>query len=475
MQAIAARRLSVVLLLSASAADDAAHARTKTYTLRMGPVLLGKYQVRQDTTAVRFPNVNGYITRMSTRVVDGRGRRIPVKRVMLHHVLFSNRGRKDGQRHDGACPDIPRERVFGTGEENQVLRLPRGYGIPVHREERWQAAWMLMNHRPDLDTGYLEYRVTIATGRRLDGVKGFWLDVAGCRAAAAYTVAGGAAPGSTDTRSATWTVPADGRLVAGGAHLHGSAKRLALRQPRCRNRELPGSRPLYGMAYHPAYNVLPILHEPGPIDTSWFMTRTGIPLVEGEQIIAESHYDGEFPHPRVMGIDHVYMAFDRKVQTGCAPLPRDLTNTNRQVPGRRDPPYGPVPLTGTGPEGLAQTIERPQGDLTSLPDSATIEVRGSVFQYPNLSIPLGASLTWNFFDGIRHNVTLANGPEGLSSPDLRAGAGFTHHFTRPGTYRLFCTLHPIYMHQVVDVLAAPAPTPRPVRPRRSREADPIRW
>ena len=34
------------------------------------------------------------------------------------------------------------------------------------------------------------------------------------------------------------------------------------------------SRPLYGLPEHPYYNVLPVLHEPGPIATSWITSAT---------------------------------------------------------------------------------------------------------------------------------------------------------------------------------------------------------
>jgi plastocyanin len=47
-------------------------------------------------------------------------------------------------------------------------------------------------------------------------------------------------------------------------------------------------------------------------------------------------------------------------------------------------------------------------------------------------------------------VTLANGPAGFASPSMRKGT-FTYRFTRPGKYRLFCSLHPARMTQLVIV------------------------
>ncbi|TML60704.1 MAG: hypothetical protein E6G18_05525 [Actinobacteria bacterium] len=45
---------------------------------------------------------------------------------------------------------------------------------------------------------------------------------------------------------------------------------------------------------------------------------------------------------------------------------------------------------------------------------------------------------------------LAPGPAGFASPSMRRGT-FSYRFTRPGTYRLFFSLHPARMTQLVVV------------------------
>ena len=425
----------------------------RTYTLRYGPVALGGYEVRQDTSPVASPRVNGYIVGMRAYVADARGHPIPIQRLMLHHVLFKDLGARNGDRHDGACPGIPRERFYGTGEEHQALALPEGYGVPIRRTDRWQISWMLMNHRQQGDTGYIYYRVTVDTTRRLTPVKAFWLDVTGCRGPVQYSVRGGGRPGSTSSKRIAWTVPANGRLVAGGAHEHGGAKDVRLYQTRCGNRQLPDSRPLYGLPSNPVYHVLPVLHEPGPINTTWFSTRKGIPLRRGERIVVSGDYDGEYPHTRVMAIDHVYMAFGGRPQAGCQPLPDDLRSRNIDVPGRAAPPRVVVPLTGIGPDGRARTIERPPGPTVQALTPATIVVGGFRFSQRNLSIPEGATLTWRFPDReVQHDVTLANGPDGFAAPYSSGGERFSHRFVRPGYYQIFCSLHPVLMQETVKVV-----------------------
>jgi plastocyanin len=313
------------------------------------------------------------------------------------------------------------------------------------------AAWMLMNHRQKRDVGYIEYDVTVETAKKLTPVKAYWLDVTDCRGHVYYNVPGGAAPGSTASKTVIWRPPFDGRLVAGGAHLHGGTKSMKVFQPRCENRQIIDSKPLYGLPDDPVYNVLPVLHEPGPINTSWFETSKGIPVVKGEKLRVSGDYDGELPHVKVMAVMHVYMARDDHASHSCDPMPGDLTNENIDVPGRDTAPVITVPLTAIGANGKAQTIEEPPGTTKVLNGSTKVLVHDYSYSQTKLSIPQGASITWRFPDSVSHDVTLANGPYGFSSPFSRIGRTYTQRFTRPGKYKLFCSLHPVVMHELVDV------------------------
>jgi plastocyanin len=302
--------------------------------------------------------------------------------------------------------------------------------------------------------GYIEYDVTVETSRKLTPVKAYWLDVTDCRGSVYYNIPGGGTPGSTSSKTVTWRPPFDGRLIAGGAHLHGGTKGMTMTQTRCEDRAIVTSKPLYGMPDDPVYNVLPVLHEPGPINTSWFETSTGIPVVKGERIRVSGDYDGQRPHVKVMAVMHVYMARDSSVSHDCAPLPSDLTNRNIDVPGRTKAPVIRVPLTAIGADGKAHTIESVPGRVKVKPGDAKVLVHDFQFSEPKLSIPLGAKITWRFPDTTSHDVTLANGPVGFSSLFSRAGRTYTQHFGKPGKYRLFCSLHPVVMHEVVSVRAS---------------------
>ena len=56
----------------------------------------------------------------------------------------------------------------------------------------------------------------------------------------------------------------------------------------------------------------PILHEPGPIAMSGFLSGQGIPVAAGEPLRLTANYDGQRVHTRVMGIMGLYMAPTRR-------------------------------------------------------------------------------------------------------------------------------------------------------------------
>jgi plastocyanin len=72
------------------------------------------------------------------------------------------------------------------------------------------------------------------------------------------------------------------------------------------------------------------------------------------------------------------------------------------------------------------------------------------FGAQRVSLRVGSSFTWRFRGGVEHDVTLASGPAGFASPSMKQGS-YTYRFSRPGTYRLFCSLHPAQMTQMVTV------------------------
>jgi plastocyanin len=78
-------------------------------------------------------------------------------------------------------------------------------------------------------------------------------------------------------------------------------------------------------------------------------------------------------------------------------------------------------------------------------------VSGGAYGRRNISIARGGRVRWSFRDPDFHDVTLANGPLGFASRWKLRGQTYTRRFGLPGTYRIFCSLHPIDMTQVISV------------------------
>ena len=109
--------------------------------------------------------------------------------------------------------------------------------------------------------------------RPVTPVKPYWLSVIPCSPDPQWSVPG---RGSKEyRRSREFEMPAAGRIVAVGGHLHGGANELILSQPQCGHRTLVSSQPAYAPADDKLYAVRPLLHEPDPKSISWWQSRDG--------------------------------------------------------------------------------------------------------------------------------------------------------------------------------------------------------
>jgi hypothetical protein len=260
--------LAVVALLTVGTQSAAAAERTETF--RVGPVTVGGYQVLQEQALAGLPkpSSDSFITAMKVDVVDKDGTPVSIRRLMLHHIVFLNLGTQVGEKQDPTCSRITAldsrtqipalaERFYAAGEERAELELPPGYGYRSKGADKWLMSYMLMNHRAEADSAYIQYTVTTDDDPGLTPADPYWLDVKNCWSDPVYDVPGGGKPGSTDVKTMTWTPPTGGRIVAGGGHVHGGGKALTLSQPSCGDRKLFSSTPKWGLKSHPFYNVKP--------------------------------------------------------------------------------------------------------------------------------------------------------------------------------------------------------------------------
>ena len=378
---------AVAALAIGLAAAPSAQARSETIVLRSKPFVLTSFGTIFPKVGVPSPARTGYVTQMDARLVYANGRRVSIRQVMLHHVVFINDGFVGGQPKRTTCRGRNGEPFWGTGEERQPLLLPTGYGYRVNARDHWRMQAMLMRHRLGTRRVRVEYRVRIVTGRRLARVKPLWLRANGCSTHPSYEIFGEGPSGSTHRKEHLWRMPVSGRIVAASAHLHGSSSKMTIKQPRCDDRTLVDHRPLFGRPDDLVYRVRPLLHEPGPIATGHFLSKSGLPVRQGEPLRVTGIYDRSRPHSRVMAITHVYVAIDRNAPRRCAPRPRDARIHWTRRDGTPQAPVVTVPLNAVDGSGRVLEIDRPPGHERVVSGANTaVHLRRSLFVPANLSV-----------------------------------------------------------------------------------------
>jgi plastocyanin len=416
-------RIARVLIVTAAAAllsPALAHAKERTLTFTTPAISVEGYGVTQQPMYAESPSVDGYVVGMEAEVVDAAGTVQGRDKVMLHHIVFAKIGVPDYTCGGSA------ERFFAEGEERLALSLPRGYGYANKATDRWGLLFMLMNHRKQRLNGFIRYTVRYVTGVALTPVKPVWLDVHNCTGGIdpVFDVPGGGKRFSVFRKTSDFTMPESGRLVSGGGHLHGGGIRLELRNATCGTVPFV-SRPTWG-----GPKPKPLLHEPGPTKMSAFRSAVGIPVARGQTLRLAAVYDNRAPHTRAMGIMLLFLAPGAAKGCGVTPsLEIDLGHPSAP------PPFSmPLPRAPKGPVS-----------------NATSTIVGD-FQYGSerISLERGTTFTWRFLGQFQHDVTVVGGPEGFSAPWSLTGV-FKHRFTKPGTYRLFCSLHPAKMVQQITV------------------------
>jgi plastocyanin len=87
--------------------------------------------------------------------------------------------------------------------------------------------------------------------------------------------------------------------------------------------------------------------------------------------------------------------------------------------------------------GSGEASEAPQAAADNN-GGPTVTIQDMAYTPATLTVEIGATVTWVWRDGaIAHDVK----GDGFKSKVMAEGT-FSHRFTRPGTYRYVCTLHP---------------------------------
>ena len=97
--------MALIAVIAFLALAPSASAAEQRVTVRYGPLTLGAYEVKRGDQVfnVPKPDIDGFITSMSARLVYDDGREVPIANTMLHHVVFADLGRYIGDHRDPTC------------------------------------------------------------------------------------------------------------------------------------------------------------------------------------------------------------------------------------------------------------------------------------------------------------------------------------------------------------------------------------
>ncbi len=76
------------------------------------------------------------------------------------------------------------------------------------------------------------------------------------------------------------------------------------------------------------------------------------------------------------------------------------------------------------------------------PSTVYVEIKGSAFILPNMTIINGTTVRWTNWDSAQHIV---NGP-GFRSPVLNKRDNWSYTFNNTGTFEYNCSIHPLMAH-----------------------------
>src|SRR5687768_10406820 len=106
---------------------------------------------------------------------------------------------------------------------------------------------------------------------------------------------------------------------------------------------------------------------------------------------------------------------------------------------------GRVRITGRAPSALVETVvyaERLDAATPVRPGSYAITQRNRSFVPSVVAVPLGSKIEFPNADLIFHNVFSLSRPDPFDLGLYRAGASRGRVFSQPGTFLLFCNIHP---------------------------------
>ena len=79
--------------------------------------------------------------------------------------------------------------------------------------------------------------------------------------------------------------------------------------------------------------------------------------------------------------------------------------------------------------------------------TAQLTIENYAFRAPTVTVAVGTHVVWKNLDDDPHTVTATDGS--FDSKGLAQGDTFTRRFTKPGTYRYYCKVHPMMRGTII--------------------------
>jgi Icc protein len=91
----------------------------------------------------------------------------------------------------------------------------------------------------------------------------------------------------------------------------------------------------------------------------------------------------------------------------------------------------------------------PLVDAMTTADAHDVAVAVDNFSFApaTTSVPVGATITWTNRDDVPHNIVSTE--QKFKSPVLDTDERFSHRFDAPGSYKYFCSIHPMMTGRIV--------------------------
>jgi plastocyanin len=98
---------------------------------------------------------------------------------------------------------------------------------------------------------------------------------------------------------------------------------------------------------------------------------------------------------------------------------------------------------------LGSGVTRFQASAQPNPSSVDIKIDNFSFGPMELTVPVGATVTWINRDDIPHTVVSTDDSKTFKSKVLDTDERFSFTFSKPGTYPYFCSVHPKMTAKVI--------------------------